>query len=314
MLRAIAVIATVLIVAVEPLFAKSLNGFDLSNCLIPIKHIVQGGPPRDGIPALVDPHYVHASDARFLAASDFVLGFERDGHAFAFPRHIMSWHELVNGEVNGFAFLITYCPLCGTGMAFSSEVGGESLEFGVSGLLYNNDVIFYDRQSESLWSQLERRSISGKHAGVELEQLHLTHTTWSRWREKHPQTKVLSENQGFKRNYRHEAYGGYETSSLLFFKTLRKTPKEFHTKERVMGVTIDGTAKAYPFVELRRHASNRFKDSIADRSFLILWDEAHETASIETADGTPVVTTISYWFAWYNFHPETEIFRSHKSP
>lgn len=293
----------------QPVGAITLNGFDLTNSLVPATSIVRGGPPRDGIPAILNPHYVAAAEAIFLRPDDIVLGFEYRGRSFAFPRHILNWHELVNDEVDGHPFLITYCPLCGSGMAFSARVDGKALVFGVSGLLYNSDVIFYDKTTESLWSQIERRAISGKYAGEVLRQLYLTHTTWAKWSREHPATKVLSEAQGFKRNYRHDPYSGYETSSRLFFNTLRAAPKDYHTKERVMGVQIGDVTKAYPFIELRRTGKAAFKDRIGDDRYRILWDEGHETATIETLNGEKVTSTVAFWFAWYAFHPATEVYR-----
>jgi len=298
-----------LLVSMTIASAKEMNGFDVSNSLIPTEHIKQGGPPKDGIPAIDKPHYVSAEEAGFLQGNDFVLGFELEGQAFAYPRYILNWHELINDQVNGKPFLISYCPLCGTGMAFSSSVDGKHLMFGVSGLLFNSDVLFFDRESESLWSQLEKKAISGKLVGTELEQLYLEHTTWDNWKVQHPQTKVLSEQQGFTRSYRRDPYSGYETSSQLFFKTLRSAPKEFHTKERVMGVEINGAYKAYPYIELRKHGKLKFTDTIEGSDYIIHWDEATETAKIETVAGEKVVSTVAYWFAWYTFHPGTEIFR-----
>ena len=290
-------------------WSKKLNGFDVSNSLIPVKDIVQGGPPRDGIPAIFHPHYVTVQEATFMRPDDIVLGLEFEGEVFAFARHILNWHELVNDNVKGNPFLVSYCPLCGSGMAFSSSVSNEHLTFGVSGLLYNNDLVFYDKQSESLWSQIERRAISGKYVGTELKQIHLHHTTWSNWSKLHPNTKVLSENQGIKRNYRHDPYSGYETSSRLFFKTLRETPNEFHTKEKVLGIELGQLQKCYPYTELRKRGMKHFEDKIGDTVYRILWDEEHEFARIETLQGEPVVTSTMYWFAWYNFHPDSIIFR-----
>ena len=102
--------------------AQDYNGFDLSNSLIDKKDIVQGGPPRDGIPSISSPNYVGASDADFTNDNDIVLGLTIAGNAYAYPRHIMNWHEIVNDEIENQAFVVTYCPLCGSGLAFSSYV------------------------------------------------------------------------------------------------------------------------------------------------------------------------------------------------
>ena len=95
---------------------KSLNGFDISNAAVPTTAIKHGGPPRDGIPAINRPNYTDAKHADFMRPDDRVLGFVSGEIAVAFPLFIMNWHELVNDQIDGQAVVISYCPLCGTGM------------------------------------------------------------------------------------------------------------------------------------------------------------------------------------------------------
>ncbi|MEM9056950.1 MAG: DUF3179 domain-containing protein [Pseudomonadota bacterium] len=290
--------------------AKTLNGFDVSNSLLPKGSLVSGGPPRDGIPAIDEPRYVGAGEADFLQPDDIVLGLEIDGEAVAYPRHILNWHELVNDVVNGTPVLVSYCPLCGTGMAFAATVNGEALRFGVSGLLYNNDLVFYDRSTESLWSQLDRRAVAGPLAGEQLKPLPLLTTTWRAWQTAQPDTRVLSDDQGIKRNYRHDPYSGYETTSQLFFKTLRKTPRVFHTKERVLGVERNGEAWAFAFSTLRELGEDRVMQTIGGEPVTVTWDSSSEAAAAYAEDGSLLPATVAFWFAWYNFHPQTRIFGS----
>jgi hypothetical protein len=158
--------------------ALEKNGFEIRRPLVPRDEIVQGGPPRDGIPALDEPDSVEAGDARFLKPDDRILGISLRGAARAYPIRILNYHEVVNDRIGTEPVVITYCPLCGSGMAFSSEVGGRLLTFGVSGLLYNSDVLLFDRQTESLWSQLRKQAVTGPLKGQELEMLPVAHTAW----------------------------------------------------------------------------------------------------------------------------------------
>jgi|GEM_PF-4459339 len=120
--------------------------FDFSRHNIPLNEIYDGGPPKDGIPALYDPRFVKADKAGFLSPGDRVLGLSMNGEAKAYPIKILNWHELVNDRVGGKWVLVSYCPLCGTGMAFDAELNGQRFLFGVSGKLYNSDVLFYDKK------------------------------------------------------------------------------------------------------------------------------------------------------------------------
>ncbi len=286
------------------------NGFDVSNALIDVDQILSGGPKKDGIPAIDKPKFVAAKHSDFLSSNDRVLGVVIDGVAKAYPIKILNWHEIVNDRIRGNAFVVTYCPLCGTGVAFWSNIRGQKLKFGVSGLLYNSDVLFYDRQTESLWSQIASKAISGKLAGAELEQLVLAHTTWSDWLEKHPRTLVLSTKTGYLRSYNANPYAGYEQSRNLYFEVNHKAPKSYHPKERVLGLNASGVYKAYPFVELNKQAKSQFVDVVNEKSFTILWDQEHQSGSIMDADGNAVPVMQAFWFAWFGFHPQTEVFQA----
>ncbi|MEX0828027.1 MAG: DUF3179 domain-containing protein, partial [Haliea sp.] len=188
------------------------NGFDLSRSLVPADKILEGGPPRDGIPAIDQPRYVQASTMDQLADGDLVLGLVHNGIARAYPTRILVWHEIVNTEFGGEAVVITFCPLCGTGLAFASSLDNRQLDFGVSGLLHNSDLLMYDRQTESLWSQIPGRAVSGIHAGRKLQRLPAVHMPWSQWRGQYPESAVLSFDTGHRRNYSRDPYAGYDRS------------------------------------------------------------------------------------------------------
>lgn len=288
--------------------SEEKNGFVLDNGLIPSSQIFQGGPSKDGILAIDKPEFNNASDTDFMEADDRILGIEINGVAKAFPISILNWHEIVNDATDGHAYTITYCPLCGTGMAFNSDVDGQTLRFGVSGLLYNSDVLLYDRETESLWSQILAKAVTGKYKGVNLVMLPLSHTTWSDWKHRHPSSLVLSRNTGFKRNYDRDPYDGYERSSSLYFPVMNKAPGIYHPKEQVLGLAAGNSFKAYPFIELNKHGKSRFSDSLDGKTFILHWNEDEQTGHITNEEGALVPVIQAYWFAWYAFHPDTLVF------
>ncbi len=288
--------------------ATTKNGFDLTDALIPIDEVLPGGPSRDGIPAIDHPRFVAASAAGFIAEDDRVLGVVRNGVSKAYPLSIMNWHEIVNDRFGDERVVITYCPLCGTGMAFLADTTDSSLTFGVSGLLYNSDMLLYDRQTESLWSQIMAQAISGTHKGRRLLAIPMSHTSWSDWRQRHPETLVLSQDTGFSRDYQRTPYAGYETSRKLFF-PVKFRAQGYHPKERVLGLEIDGQYRAYPFAELAK-TGGKLLERIAGRNIEIRFDAAHQTARVIDENGRELPAVIGYWFAWYGFHPETEVYRA----
>jgi hypothetical protein len=290
------------------------NGFDLGDSLIPRDEIHLGGPPRDGIPSIDEPRFVSADAATFLRDDDRILGIVQHGQARAYPIAILNWHEVVNDHIGGSPIAITYCPLCGTGVAFDAGGAAAARSFGVSGLLYNSDVLLYDRETESLWSQLMMQAVSGPLRGERLTPLPSTHTSWQAWRKQHPDTRVLSTDTGYARDYRRNPYAGYAGNDQLFFPVASRS-RRYHPKEQVLGIELDGQFKAYPFTELDRTGRVEINDSFAGHDLRILFDAANRSANVFDGSGQQLPGVTSFWFAWHAFHPESEVFRAdHPAP
>jgi len=292
------------------LSAGPTNGFDLSNSLLPVEQIFHGGPPRDGIPALSNPKLIKAAQVDYLQPTARIVGVLLHGEARAYPIAILNWHEIVNDEIDGQRFAVTYCPLCGTAVAFEASIDGKATDFGVSGLLYNSDVLLYDRETESLWSQILGKSVAGKRLGKQLIPIPISHTTWRDWRAKHPATWVMSDETGHFRDYRRNPYAGYEKSRSTYFAVNNEAPDTYHPKEVVAGLGIDGIYKAYPFIELDKQGKQRFTDSVNGTNFNFEWDSDNRNITITDTAGKPVASIQGFWFAWFAFHPDTEVFKA----
>ena len=288
--------------------AYSKNGFDLSQSLIPSKEILQGGPPRDGIPSIERPKFVSAANANFMRPTDRVIGITINGESRAYPINILNWHEIVNDQIRGVPVSVTYCPLCGTGLVYQSTVGGKVLKFGVSGLLYNSDVLLFDRQTETLWSQILSKAISGPMKGQKLTMIPSSQTSWASWLKKQPNTKVLSTDTGFSRDYRRSPYGDYDQNTETYFPVSARS-RAYHPKERVLGITINGKHKAYPFVELGNLGTNTLKDNFQGQNLTINFDIANRDGEVLGANGKPLELVNSFWFAWYAFHQDTAVYK-----
>ena len=281
--------------------------WDFSQHSIPLSEILSGGPPKAGIPALTDPKFLPASWAMYLRADDRVLGLFLNGEAKAYPVKVLNWHESVNDVAGSSFVVVTYCPLTGTGLAFHAEdTSGERLLFGVSGKLYNSNVLLYDRVTESLWSQLKMQAVTGKMTGTALKPVPLLNTTWRDWRKLHRDTKVLSQDTGHRRNYDRDPYGAYESTSKLFF-PVSNTSKALHAKALVLGVVHKGQGKAYPFRRLALVPSP-VRDEVGGEAVLIHFDKRAQSARATSANEEVIQSVQAYWFAWFAFHPDTELF------
>lgn len=272
---------------------------------IPFSELRSGGPPKDGIPSIDNPKFMSASDAdKFLKGDDPVLGLDYEGVARAYPHRIMNWHEIVNDTVAGDPILITYCPLCFTGIAFERKLDGKETTFGVSGKLYKSNLVMYDRTTETLWNQLGGEAIIGEHLGQKLRQIPLETITWDDWKEKHPNTEVLSKDTGYSRNYDQNPYEGYETDRDTFGTEFEDD--RLHPKAKIWGIELDGRFKAYSDESLT--SVGNLNDSFADKNLKISRDR-DGAVTIKDESGKDLVPTISFWFAWVAFHPETELYK-----
>ncbi len=292
-----------------------------------------GGPPKDGIPSIDEPKFIKVNEADFLNDNELVLGLDYNGVVKAYPFQILVWHEIVNDFANDKPILVTYCPLCGTGIAFNRQLDGETVEFGVSGKLYNSDLVMYDRKTDSYWQQLTGEAIVGELSGMMLEKIPIDTVTWGEWRAKHPDTLVLSRNTGFIRPYGSSPYGDYDSSQEIYF-PVDNLDKRLHPKAFVYGIDINGKYKAYPWDEVKN--VRVINDEFAGKRLLIVSTETnavrvYDRKQLEfkiingklvdnngnelNLDGSgdmegleEIIGVNSFWFAWAAFHPETELF------
>ena len=223
-----------------PFAGETIEGTD--GWTVPRDKVVSGGPGRDGIPSVDNPVF----KAEVGSDQELVVGIRRGEEARAYPHFILDWHEIVNDQMNADYFSIVYCPLTGTATAWNRNFNGVVTTFGVSGLLYNSNIIPYDRQSNSNWSQLKYEAISGALIQQQPELLQLVETTAATWGEMYPDTETLSTQTGHSRSYGSYPYGDYKSSQSLIFNVGFKD-KRLHLKERVHAIIINGQARVYRF-------------------------------------------------------------------
>jgi len=287
-------------------YAVSLNGFNLEESSLPVEDIFQGGPAKDGIPAIDKPIFISADEMHQLNPNDMVLGITNGTQSKAYPIRILNWHEVVNDYLGDMPTLITYCPLCGSGMVFERTFDGQVLDFGVSGLLYNSDVLLFDRQTDSLWSQIKKQAVTGPHQGLQFQALAVQHTSWSRWKKDHPNTQVLSFDTGYLRQYGSNPYDGYEDTVATLF-PVKFRSEGFHPKQRVVGIEVNGQSRAWPLIELAK-AGQPIRDHVGGKEVVVHYHKPSQTAWIDDAQGKTLASVTLFWFAWAAFHDNTSVY------
>ncbi len=262
---------------------------DVLICSIPQDLLFATGVQRDGIPALSDPALVAVDGPglSYLRDDDRVIGFEVAGTYVAVPHNILWWHEIVNFNSLGIPLAVTYCPLTGSSMVFNRSSVGDA-EFGVSGLLFNNNLVMYERKEESsLWPQMMSGARCGPQNGQILQMYPASEMRWEGWRSLHPETLVINDETGHARDYRRYPYGGYEAPSnptLLYPQgpiDSRRPPKE-----RVLGfppVVYDGEviggAIAFPFGTLDNGEPVRvIRDRARGGPVVVFWNRDAQAA------------------------------------
>ena len=286
---------------------RGAPSFDLSNAVIPADEIRAGGPPKDGIPALTDPRTVSALVAKYLQPADRVAGVVIGQQARAYPLKILNYHEIVNDRLDGKPIAVTYCPLCDSVAVFDRETKEGVREFGVSGLLYNSNVLMYDRggRPESLWSQVLAAGVSGPGASRPLRVLPVELTTWQDWQTRYPQTSVLSDQTGHARNYQASPYGAYFAGPNLMFPA-RPVSDRLPAKSLVLGLWSGEQARAYPLAAFDPRGET-VDQQLDGKRFRLVYDGRHQSLRVTEADDG-LQWMYSFWFAWYAFRPHTGVY------
>ena len=216
---------------------------------IPLDEILSGGPGKDGIPSIDEPKFLSAIEALYLQDEDPGIGLVVNGEARFYPYRILVWHEIVNDTIAGRPVLVTYCPLCATGIVFDRTIDGVAEEFGVSGKLWQSNLLMYNRatnsEQESLWSQVLGEAVVGVHTGKTLVVMPSDIMRWGDWKRTHQNTRALSSETGVRRDYARDPYGDYYTSESIMFGS-QFNDERLHPKALVQGIRIGDAYKAYP--------------------------------------------------------------------
>jgi len=235
---------------------------------IPVAEVLDGGPGRDGIPSLDNPQMVTAENSSILFDTDLVLGYKNGNEIRAYQHIVLDWHEIVNDNVGDASLAVTYCPLTGTGIGWNRVIDGNETTFGVSGLLYQTNLIPFDRATKSNWSQILNESVNGSLEGRKAELIQLVETDWLTWKTMYPTTGIINiSNTGFARTYGVYPYVDYRTNDNTF---LFPTPKDerLPLKERVHAIIDGNDAKVYRFSDFE--SSNVIRDSFKGKNYLII--------------------------------------------
>jgi hypothetical protein len=274
-------------------------GFDLTATLVPKAKIVSCGMVTDALPPLTDPKVITLSElsgletvgrGKYLVPKDKVVGVVINGAPRAYPLRVLVWHEVVNDTVSGLPIVVTYNPLSEGIAVFDRRVAGQTLGFGVSGLLYQSNLLMYDRadtrDAQSLWSQLQARAIAGAAAAASrtLDVVPFALARWEDWQAAWPETTILAPVDGDGKKYGQDVYGSYFNSDELRFPVDPLPPEgPIGRKTRVFVTGSPGSWTVHP---------------------LAVQDDESRFEVVGPSGTTPVPGFYAFWFAWYATHAD----------
>ncbi len=314
---------------------------------IRLDEIDWGGVTVNGIPPLVSPRVVPASEAGYLKDGHIVFGLVVNGEARAYPRRILAWHEMARDTVGGVDLAVVYCTLCGTVIPYESQIGARRFTFGTSGLLYRSNKLMFDEETGTLWATLTGAPAVGSlvGSGLRLRAHPIVTTTWGEWRRAHPGTTVLSVETGHDRDYGEgAAYRDYFATDRLMFR-VPGTDRRLRNKDEVLGILVPavgggrqaaalavsfladnrlfqfevegrrlvvvtsagGANRVYEAGD-RRFTASRSGDGLVDQDGAV-WTRTDEALVSSAIRLARLPAFRAFWFGWYAQFPETLLFR-----
>lgn len=258
--------------------AEGWTKTDFSKATVDLSEVISGGPPRDGIPPIYTPTFETSTEAtKWLPESEPVMVYKSRGEARAYPLRILLWHEIVNDTMHDKSFIVTYCPLCNSGIIFDTMLDGQKVKFGVSGKLRNSDMVMYDHRHESWWQQLTGEAIAGKDAGSYLKMLPSHTVSFKTFKARFPNGEVLSQDTGYSRAYGANPYVGYDSLEKPFL-MLKEVDDRLPALSRVIGFQLAGKAYLVPLASMQDKA---VAQAVAGEHPLVLFNLSESNSAVD---------------------------------
>lgn len=271
---------------------------------IDVTKIRQGCFRQDCIPSVDDPSFISVNEAKEILPSDSIgIGLTHKGIKRFYPFLMLATREIVNDVVAGDPLLITYCPLCGTGIVFERTVDGQPEEFGVSGMLWQSNLLMYNRavalEDRNLWSQVLGEAVVGNRAGEQLTIVPSDIVRFGEWTDVNQDAEVLTTG-----SVRDPYDGDYFSVAKSFAPDFDQTDSPLPPMTYVYGIVVDGTFKAYPRDLI---PVGEMTDKVNGKSVTI--SKAADGSVVFLSGEEQLPDVEGFWFSWVAAHPETELFQ-----
>lgn len=292
---------------------------DFAKATVPLDEIRDDGNFRDTISAIDSPQFQQVAEPTAMGPLEPVLSLTINGDARAYPLRILLWHEIVNDVVGGVPVLVSYCPLCNSGVVYDRRIGGEVLDFGNTGRLRHFDMVMYDHQTESWWQQFTGEAIVGDRSGAVLGIVPARLESLAKFRRRAPNGKLLIPNNVMTHPYGETPYQGMDSQWATQSRTMLRgrypydLPDDVSPLQRV--VVIGGEAWSLELLRARRRLEigdltvewEAGQNSLHDDPLILASrDVGNVIVRRRGADGTQkdVPYDVTFAFAFRAFQPD----------
>lgn len=300
---------------------REFPGTDFETRIIGLDEINDDGNTRDSIPPVRQPKYLPVAEVKDMGPLEPVLSVGINGDFRAYPLRILLWHEIVNEVIGGTPVLISYCPLCNSGVVFDRRMGEQLLEFGNTGRLRHRDMVMYDKLTESWWQQFTGEAIIGELSGQRMTPIPARLESLARFRERAPNGQVLVPENDNARSYGASPYVGMDTRHIPRALQAAHFPYPLPEGVSPMDRVVVVGDEAWTLAALRENSP------IVDDDLVLTWEAGqnsiHDTQLIfrgrdvgnvvvqrKTADGAmDVPYDVVFAFAFRAFNPDGTLYR-----
>ena len=241
-----------------------------------------------------------------LPADALVIGVAAGGEARAYPIRYLVYHHQVPDTVGGEAVIVTYCSVCRTGRVFAPQVNGREETFRLVGMDHFN-ALFEDQRTGSWWQQATGMAVAGPLKGTRLTARPAAQMTLAKWSELHPETLVMEPDPASLEGY--DTEGKYERGENKGRLT-RTDPEPWQDKSWVIGIALEGAAKAYDWQRLQRE--HLLHDTLGSTPILLVLASGEQRYRFDGTETThpenkhPTLPACQeFWHSWRTFHPDT---------
>ena len=255
---------------------------------------------RDAILPIAEPAYGGPGDLPWLEDADLVMGYRSANGAFAYPVNVLDFHEIVNDVIDGVPVLVTYCPLCFSGVVFNRELDGRVLTFGNTSALYQSDLVMYDHQTGSYWFQVGGEAVVGILTGSRLDLLPSTTMVWGEWKRLYPETLLLTGTASVPDTFASRRYaGGFSAgyqdqvndNKFAFPVDEDRLDDRLSSGEIVLTVEVGESATAFPLEIIGSAAVNH---EVGDRPVVVFITDFNRLAVAYSREAGDLTLTFDY--------------------